>query len=410
MRSIGTSTTKSDSGAVPFGPAVESVFAGLCRLALSRIAGLPIAVVLPSGTEVAVHEGGVRYRILLRSHRAVLRFATLTATSLGDLYRDGELHVEGDLVELLAEVNRRAGTASPVFGTLRRIQAVRRAIGRERAVRNAKHHYELGNDFFAAWLDPEMTYTCALFAHAGATLAEAQSAKMKRICAKLRLSAGERVIEAGCGWGALALHMARNHGARVRAFNVSAEQVDWARHRARTEGLEGLVEFVFADYREISGEADAFVSVGMLEHVGPRHYPELGATISRTIGDRGRALLHTIGRVQPVATDRWIDRRIFPDGYSPSVGELSQVFEPNDLAVLHLENLRSDYAMTLAHWLRNFDRAAEGALAAYDPRLLRSWRLYLAASQAAFLTGWAQLYQLVLTSRRNTAFPAPDRT
>jgi len=387
---------------------VETLETLVCRFALNRIPSVALAVVLPSGTEVAVHPGPIRFRVHLASSACLARFARGGSAAFGDLYAEGLLTVEGDLVALLVEANRATPSAdSPPM--LTRFRAHRRRIGGRRAARNARHHYAHGSEFFGAWLDPELTYTCAYFLDESMTLAEAQAAKMDLICRKLRLGRGERVIEAGCGWGALALYMARHYDARVRAFNVSEEQVAWARRRARAEGLDRNVEFVVADYREIDDRADAFVSVGMLEHVGPHHYREFGAVTARVIRDHGRAFVHSIGRVRPTPTDRWIDRRVFPDGYAPSVAEISRVFEPNDLVVLHMENLRSDYATTLAHWLRNFDAAAAGPLAGYDAAFLRTWRLYLASSQAAFLTGWAQLYQFLVTSSRNTSFRGPAR-
>src|SRR6185503_5957304 len=163
----------------------------------------------------------------------------------------------------------------------------RRANTLHAARENVHDHYDLGNDFYRLWLDREMVYTCAYFPSPDAALEEAQTSKMDLVCRKLQLRAGERVIEAGCGWGALALHMARNYGVRVRAFNISKEQIAWARERAAREGLADRAECV------------AFVSVGMLEHVGLPDFPALGEVIDRTLAADGRGLLHFIGRNRP---------------------------------------------------------------------------------------------------------------
>ena len=144
-----------------------------------------------------------------------------------------------------------------------------------------------------------MVYTCAYFPSQGANLEDAQTAKLDHVCRKLRLQPGEKVVEAGCGWGALALHMARHYGVTVKAYNISKEQIAFARQRAHAEGLDGQVEFIEDDYRNVCGEFDAFVSVGMLEHVGTDHYRELGAVIDRSLKDSGRGLIHTIGRNYP---------------------------------------------------------------------------------------------------------------
>src|SRR5581483_4824378 len=222
-------------------------------------------------------------------------------------------------------------------------------------------HYDIGNDFYRLWLDKDLVYTCAYFADRRMTLEEAQVEKMERICRKLQLRPDERVIEAGCGWGSLALHMAARHGVRVRAFNISHEQIVHARERAAALGLSGRVEFVEDDYRNITGDCDVFVSVGMLEHVGLEHYRDLGNVIHRVLTpDHGRGLLHFIGRTQPRPLNAWIRRRIFPGAYAPTLGEVTtNLFEPWQFSILDVENLRLHYARTLEHWLARFDAAAD---------------------------------------------------
>ncbi len=164
-----------------------------------------------------------------------------------------------------------------------------------------------------------MVYTCAYFPNEEASLEEAQEAKFDLICRKLWLRPGETVVEAGCGWGSLAMYMAENYGVKVRAFNISHEQIRVAREVAKQKGLSSLVEFVEDDYRSITGRYDAFVSVGMLEHVGREHYAELGKVIQRTIGDQGRGLLHFIGRRRSLPFSVWIRRCIFPGAYAPTL-------------------------------------------------------------------------------------------
>ena len=178
-----------------------------------------------------------------------------------------------------------------------------------------------------------------------------QTAKLDLVCRKLDLKPGERVVEAGCGWGSLALFMARHYGVRVRAFNISSEQIAYARERAAAEGLTDRVEFIQDDYRHVQGSCDAFVSVGMLEHVGAADYPTLGRVIDRTLTPNGRGLLHFIGRDQPAPLSPWIRKRIFPGAYAPTLPEVfERVLEPYSLSVLDVHNLRWHYAKTLEHW------------------------------------------------------------
>jgi cyclopropane-fatty-acyl-phospholipid synthase len=231
-----------------------------------------------------------------------------------------------------------------------------------------------------------------------ATLEDAQIAKMDHVCRKLRLQPGEKVVEAGCGWGSLALHMARNYGANVRAFNISREQIQFARARAKKEGLDGQVEFIEDDYRNISGGCDAFVSVGMLEHVGVRHYGDLSRVIHRAVGDSGRGLIHFIGRNAPRPFSPWIRKRIFPGAYAPALCEALAIFEPLDFAVLDVENIRLHYALTLQHWLARFEGSLGRVIEMYGEEFARAWRLYLVGSIAGFRTGGLQLFQVVFAA------------
>ena len=186
-----------------------------------------------------------------------------------------------------------------------------RANTPRRSRENVHHHYDLTSDFYRLWLDPQLVYTCAYFPEPSTTLEQAQIAKLDYICRKLQLQPGETVAEAGFGWGSLALHMARRYGVRVKAFNLSHEQTVFARQRARQEQLDGQIEFIEDDYRNITGRSDVFVSVGMLEHVGMSHYPDLGNVIHRVIGDSGRGLLHFIGRNRPAPLSTFLIWVIF---------------------------------------------------------------------------------------------------
>ena len=261
---------------------------------------------------------------------------------------------------------------------------------------NVHHHYDLGNDFYALWLDREMAYTCAYFPAPDMTLEAAQIAKFDLVCRKLRLGPNERVVEAGCGWGGLALHMARAYGVSVRAFNISTEQIRYARARAEREGLAGRVEFIEDDYRNVAGQFDAFVSVGMLEHVGTAHYASLAAVVNRVLPLQGRGLLHFIGRDRPRPLNAWIRRRIFPGAYPPALEEVTRlILEPARMDVHHAENLRPHYAKTLDHWRLRFEQAMPQIRQQFGDPFARAWHLYLAGSEAAFVTGDMQLYQVV---------------
>ncbi len=262
---------------------------------------------------------------------------------------------------------------------------------------NVHHHYDITEAFYRLWLDEQLVYTGAYFSDPELTLEEAQRAKMDYVCRKLWLRPGEHVVEAGFGWGALARHMARHYGVRVDAYNLSHEQVLYARRRAEAEGLDSLVTFIEDDYRNIAGEFDVFVSVGMLEHVGRRHYRQLGEVIDRCLKPAGRGLVHSIGRDQSAAIDPWIQRRIFPGAYPPTLKEMMDVFQPKGFSVLDVENLRLHYAKTLEHWLNRYEANEQCVADMFDPPFVRMWRLYLAGSVVAFASGTLQLFQVVFT-------------
>jgi len=337
--------------------------------------------------------------------RATLAFITADPwLRFGDAYSDGSVAIEGDLVSLLETVYRASGNGGKRASLLRRAaDALRRTHNNTLTGSrdNIHHHYDIGNDFYALWLGSTMAYTCAYYPTPAATLDEAQFAKMDHVCRKLRLRAGESVVEAGCGWGTLALHMARHYGVRVRAFNISHQQIMYARERAAREGLAARVEYVEDDYRNIAGSYDAFVSVGMLEHVGLANYPALGHIAYRCLGGRGRGLIHSIGRNHPASLQPWIEKRIFPGAYPPSLGEMMRIFEPWNLSILDVENLRLHYAQTLRQWLGLYEAASGRVREMFDEKFVRMWRLYLAGSVAAFTTGTLQLFQVLFAPGEN---------
>jgi cyclopropane-fatty-acyl-phospholipid synthase len=381
----------------------------LDRWLLSKIGGalgeVPIRVVLWDGTQVCLSRRP-RFTFRVKDRRTLLEVAWYPELHFGEAYGDGRVEVEGDLEAFLRVIYRAREERRRRSGRRRSfLPWLSNTIRRSRD--NVHHHYDLGNEFYELWLDRELVYTCAYFPSADITLEQAQHAKMDYVCRKLRLKPGETVVEAGCGWGALALYMARHYGVQVKAFNISREQLSYARKRAEAEGLRDRVEFIEGDYRDIDVRADAFVSVGMLEHVGIENFRSLGEVIRRCLGgEHGRGLLHFIGRDRPGPLNPWIRRHIFPGAYAPTLGEVfGLVLEPVGFTVVDVENLRLHYAKTLAHWKARFKAAQDRVLALFGPRFVRAWRLYLAGSQAAFHTGTLHLFQVVFASPSDPGIP-----
>jgi cyclopropane-fatty-acyl-phospholipid synthase len=339
--------------------------------------------------------------LVVHDRRTLLGLAVNPDLWFGESYMAGRLDVRGP-IEPVVEGLSRLNTLKPSW---------RSRIGRAlvipntlRASRdNVHHHYDLGNAFYQQWLDRELVYTCAYFEHPDTSLDEAQRAKLDLVCRKLQLKPGDTVVEAGCGWGALALFMARHYGVRVKAFNVSREQLAFARERASREGLEGRVEFIDDDYRNVRGTFDVFVSIGMLEHVGLPHLHSFADVLRRCLRrDGGRGLLHFIGRDAPCPLNPWIRRRIFPGAYTPTLAEVTTlVLAPAGMSVVDVENLRLHYARTLELWAERYEAAKDSVRQTYGDEFARAWELYLAGSQAAFATGWMQLFQVLFTPRES---------
>jgi cyclopropane-fatty-acyl-phospholipid synthase len=375
------------------------------RRLLDAVGRPPITFVLWDGAEIGAEEGAVA-RVHVRDRGALWSLLRNPSLGFGDAYADGRLEVEGDLAHTIEVVFRSSQHAPGVARYLIDALGARRrrnTLSRSRA--NVHHHYDLGNEFYARWLDADLVYTCAYFEDPRTSLERAQQAKLDHVCRKLRLRPGERVLEAGCGWGALALHMAEYYGVTVQAFNVSSEQIRFARAAALRRGLRRRVEFIEDDYRTAQGRFDAFVSVGMLEHVGPSHYATLGELIERRLQPDGRGLLHFIGHARPWRTNPWIERNIFPGAYIPALSEVLPLFEQHGLVVADVENLRRHYALTLKHWLERFEKQSDWVESRYDARFVRTWRLYLASSIAAFRSGSCQLFQLLFERIAGTSLP-----
>lgn len=340
---------------------------------------------------------------------SVLRRLCFQASlAFGEAFSDGDLTIEGDLIEVFETLNRHLAQRRPHS----RWQSLWKLLSPPRhghSLRQSKaavhHHYDLGNDFYKLWLDRQLVYTCAYFERPEMSLEEAQAAKLDYVCRKLRLRPGETVVEAGCGWGALALHMARHYGVKVQAFNLSHEQIIYARELARKEGLHSQVEFIEDDYRNIRGTFDVFASVGMLEHVGRENYPAFGRLMDRVLNAEGRGLIHSIGRNAPAPLDPWTEKYIFPGAYPPALTEMLSLFPEAGFSVLDVENLRLHYAATCRAWLNRFDAASEQVAATFDERFVRLWRLYLAASAAAFLSGDLQLFQVLFARGTSNRHP-----
>lgn len=380
----------------------------LMRTMLQKAGNPEIEVVLWDNSVISTTVSIPPVRVHIHRRSTLYKLMYDPSLYFGDGYSKGTIEVEGDLISFNEVMNQgtnsinarqfyRDGIRS-CFNWLKRntIDAARS---------NIHHHYDIGNEFYKLWLDQQLAYTCAYFSDPEMSLEAAQIAKMDHVCRKVGLKPGDTVVEAGCGWGALALHMAKYYGAKVKAYNISHEQIVYARDRAKAEGLSDRVEFVEDDWRNISGSYDSFVSVGMLEHVGLKNYEKLGEVITRCQNVHGRGLIHSIGCNSPRVLDSWTTKRIFPGAHVPSLSEMMQIFEPQKLSILDVENIRLHYALTLEHWLQRYEQQIDHVSDMFDEKFIRTWRLYLSASVAAFRSGSLQLFQVVFSNGSNNDIP-----
>jgi cyclopropane-fatty-acyl-phospholipid synthase len=278
-----------------------------------------------------------------------------------------------------------------------RLRGQRHTIVRDRQA--VRHHYNVGNDFFALFLDESMTYSCAYWSGGAKTLEEAQEAKLKLVCRKLGLRAGERVLDVGCGWGSFAIHAASRHGVHVVGVTLSEPQASLARRRAVDAGVGELVDIRVADYREVADEPfDAISSIGMVEHVGEERIDLYATRLASLLKPGGRLLNHGIAKLKDFDTKDegpFSERFVFPDGVPLPLSRVELALERAGLVTRHVEGLPGDYAETLKHWLSRFESHHEDAVRLGGIERVRVWRLYLRAARQGFETGWASIYQVL---------------
>jgi cyclopropane-fatty-acyl-phospholipid synthase len=329
---------------------------------------------------------------------------------LGKFYVDGRIEVtQGTLFDVLMlgaantwRPDRSLGLrlALKARKTLRRLG---RPNGRMRARRNAAHHYDLDADFYTRFLDSGLQYSCAYFEREGLSLETAQLAKKRHIAAKLLVEPGHKILDIGCGFGGLAIYLARFCSADVTGVTLSHTQLDVARAAAADLGLSSTTDFRFYDYREVEKTFDRIVSVGMFEHVGLHHYDAYFRKVACLLNEDGVALIHTIGRLDgPCATNPWVAKNIFPGGYLPALSEIMPAIERSGLFVTDIEILRLHYARTLRAWRERFAAGRAEVQARRGERFCRMWELYLTGSEVAFLREGLAVFQIQLAKKLDT--------
>ena len=379
-------------------PIVERVFRGL--------EGGTLEARLPDGSTRSFGSGPT-VRLDVLDDRLFSRVATHGSIGLGEAYQEGWWRSD-DLVRFLELLLENAALGRERHPRLSRFLQARPRSNRRQGLlaarRNIAAHYDLGNDLFELMLDPTLTYSCAIFESLDESLEEAQLRKLRRVCEKLELRPGDRVLEIGCGWGSFALVAAGEFGAHVTGLTLSAEQASLARERVAAAGLEGRVAILEEDYRVHRGSYDKVASIEMIEAIGEKQFPVFFDAVDRLLGPGGRACVQTIlipderwPRYRK--TPDWIERHVFPGCLIPSLAALTQAMARGSrLTVAGVEEIGTNYAETLRRWRERFLAAhAEVRALGYDERFVRTWDFYLAVCEAGFRTRWLRDAQVVLT-------------
>jgi len=355
---------------------------------------------------------GPRASIRLHDRSLYRRMVFQTELATGEGYMDGTITPEDgttieDLINLFGDniehaeaipLRRRMEQLSRLF---RRIQQSNR-LGQ--ATRNVSHHYDIGNEFYKLFLDKSLLYSCAYFKSPKDSLETAQQNKLRHLAAKLDLKPGQKVLDIGSGWGNLAIYLANTADVDVTGITLSKEQHALSTKLARDLGLEKRVRFELADYRELAGEFDRIISVGMFEHVGVVHYKEFFARLDDLMKPDGLAVLHSIGRKgPPTTTGPWVRKYIFPGGYIPALSEVFEVIQRQGMWVLDVEILRLHYAETLQKWNENFQQNRAKVVAMYDEEFARMWEFYLMSAKMSFTHAGNMVFQMQLAKKPDAA-------
>ncbi len=369
-----------------------------------------LSLTFPDGRQARFGDGtGRPMAVTIHDPRLPGRILRSPDMALGDGYMDGAYTIaDDDLPGFLALLlgNAAQGKADwwryPLARAQRLLRTVNQINPAARSKANVAHHYDLSGALYDLFLDADRQYSCAYFKSPDDTLEQAQAQKKAHIAAKLRLTPGLRVLDIGCGWGGMAITLARDHGCHVTGVTLSEEQHAVACARVAAAGLADRVDIRLQDYRAVTGPFDRIVSVGMFEHVGRPHYAAYFTQVQALLAPDGVALIHTIGRAgRPSITSPWITRHIFPGGYVPALSEVMPAIQDTGLWTTDIEVWRLHYAETLRHWRLRFEVNIDAVTAMYDARFCRMWRYYLVASEMTFRHYRQCVFQFQLAHRQD---------
>ncbi|OSS42765.1 Cyclopropane-fatty-acyl-phospholipid synthase [Desulfurella amilsii] len=318
----------------------------------------------------------------------------------GEHYVSQNIEVTGNLKDLLylenfiKKNNIRVPAKTKLAIAVNKLSNINSKKG---AKKNISYHYDLGNDFFGLFLDKSYTYSCAYFKTPDDSLETAQNNKYELICRKIYLKDNDKVVDVGCGFGGFLIYAAKRNNIKGLGCTISKNQYEFAKQRIKEEGLSDKIEVVYEDYRNLTGTFNKFVSIGAYEHIGKNYADVFFSKLKAILESGALGLLHTIGHNEPLPTDPWTLKYIFPGGYLPSLEELVKRLRKKKFYIIDIENLRPHYAKTIEHWIEHFEKNIGKVKQTFDEKFIRMWRLYLNGAYASFKWGDTQLYQIVFS-------------
>lgn len=355
------------------------------------------------GTSEKFGEEEASFKIIFNkplNKKAILEDSSL---AFGEAYMNGDIDFQGNIQKIIESIYKNKQSFLNEHKFLNKLLKLK-GTSMKKQKEDISYHYDLGNDFYSLWLDKTMTYSCAYFKNEEYSLEEAQESKLEYILKKLNLKEGQRLLDIGCGWGALIIKAAKEYKVQATGITLSREQYEKATRRIKDENLEDLVEVRLMDYRDLAKlkiKFDRIVSVGMLEHVGHANIPVYIDTIGDVLKDEGVMLLHSITGLNESDTNEWIKKYIFPGGYIPSVREIVSLLPEKDFHLVDVESLRLHYCKTLEHWAANFEENISKVKEKFDEKFIRMWRLYLNSCAASFHYGVVDIHQFLFTKGLN---------
>lgn len=387
---------------------MKHIFKAVIEATDPRKYGAALQVNFWDGDNLHIGNRPAQATLAFRAPIALKRLLKEGSLGFGEEYMRGNIEIEGDMQHLI-RVGLNSGLdtqnlplQAKLAVALLRLQS---SNTKARSATNIQRHYDLGNDFYRLWLDPSMTYSCAYFKDEERSLEQAQADKYEHICRKLHLKKGESLVDIGCGWGGMLIYAAKHYGISGVGCTLSQQQYEYACARIKEENLAGQISIRLEDYRDLRGQFDKVVSIGMFEHVGKKYHATFMQKIRELLNPGGFGVLHCITKDTPEKCDPWINKYIFPGGEIPAANDVVQLLGDGDFILKDMENLRRHYAMTLREWSKRYEQVVPAVETSFGSHFVRMWRTYLNFSEAAFCCGKLHLHQFLFTRGTTDSYP-----